>query len=93
MQVFERLITIQKAANALKSMTNNKAPGSDGLSKEFFVKFWNLLGIDLVDVFNSAYVASSLTETFFKKSNHYIVTQERGKDRYKELEAFIPSEC
>ena len=27
--------------NPLKSMENNKSPGNDGLSKEFYEYFWN----------------------------------------------------
>ena len=29
--------------NTLKSMPNNKTPGNDGLSKEFYETFWNKL--------------------------------------------------
>ena len=36
-------------------MAHGKAPGSDGLPMEFFVKFWDVLGLDLVDVLNSCY--------------------------------------
>ena len=30
---------------SLDSMENNKSPGNDGLSREFYVKFWNYLMI------------------------------------------------
>ena len=40
---------------ALQGMARGKSPGSDGLPVEFFVKFWDVLGADLVDVFNSSY--------------------------------------
>ena len=33
----------------------SKTPGSDDLPVEFFVKFWDMLGADLVEVFNSSY--------------------------------------
>ncbi len=59
----EGLITIEEATKAIKGMANNKSPGSDGLSKEFYTHFWNLLGNDLVEVFNVAYVANNLTES------------------------------
>ena len=35
-------------------MANSKSPGSDGLPMEFYVAFWDLLGVDLVNVFNSS---------------------------------------
>ena len=36
-------------------MARGKTPGSDDLPVEFFVKFWDMLGADLVEVFNSSY--------------------------------------
>ena len=42
-------------------MAHGKAPGSDGLPMEFFVKFWDILGLDLVDVLNSCYLSGSLS--------------------------------
>ena len=40
---------------ALRGMHNGKSPGSDGLPKEFYVTFWDLLGPDLLEVFQRAY--------------------------------------
>ena len=45
-------ITINEATNAVKEMASNKSPGIDGLPIEFFHKFWDLFGPDLLDVFN-----------------------------------------
>ena len=36
-------------------MLRNKSPGVDGLPAEFYVRFWNLLGPDLVQVYNSSF--------------------------------------
>lgn len=36
---------------ALKSMKDNKVPGVDGLSKEFYIVFWDLIGCHLLEVF------------------------------------------
>ena len=38
-----------------------KAPGTDSLPMEFYLKFWGLLGTDLVNVLNSCYVSGSLS--------------------------------
>ena len=46
---------------ALLGMAHGKAPGSDGLPMEFFVKFWDVLGLDLVDILNSCYLSGSLS--------------------------------
>ena len=45
---------------ALLGMAKSKSPGSDGLPMEFYVAFWDLLGGDLVNVFNSSLEAGLL---------------------------------
>ena len=39
----EGVITEKELFEALKSMQNNKSPGNDGLSKEFYEIFWEKL--------------------------------------------------
>lgn len=46
---------------ALSRMALRKAPGCDGLLAEFYLKFWNLLGVDLVEVLNFCYWSRSLS--------------------------------
>ena len=36
----EKYITEKELYETLKSMPNNKSPGNDGFTKEFFKKFW-----------------------------------------------------
>ena len=48
---------------ALSGMARGKAPGCDGLPMEFYIKFWPVLGSDLVDVLNSAYVSGRLSSS------------------------------
>ena len=57
----EGLLTPGECNQALLGMAHGKAPGSDGLPMEFFVKFWDVLGLDLVDVLNSCYLSGSLS--------------------------------
>ena len=33
----------QKALRALSSMDNDKSPGNDGITKEFYIKFWDVV--------------------------------------------------
>ena len=40
-----------------------KSPGSDGLPMEFYVKFWPILGSDLVNVLNSCYLSGVMSLT------------------------------
>ena len=53
--VCEGLLTCDEVLLALNGMARGKSPGSDGLTVEFFLKFWDVLGSDLVEVFNSSY--------------------------------------
>jgi len=50
----EGLLSLSEASEALEGMADSKAPGSDGLPKEFCKTFWHILGSDLVDVYNDA---------------------------------------
>ena len=40
---------------SLKSFSKGKSPGTDGLTAEFYLSFWVLLGQELVDSFNYAF--------------------------------------
>lgn len=55
------LPSVEECFEALTGMARRKAPGLDGLPAEFYLKFWSVLGQDLVEVLNSCYGAGSLT--------------------------------
>ena len=66
----EGLLTVEECLEALTGMARRKAPGLDGLPPEFYLKFWSVLGQDLVQVLNSCYQAGSLTLSLsFKKGD------------------------
>ena len=48
---------------ALNGMARGKSPESDGLPMEFYVKFWPILGTDLVNVLNSCYLSGVMSLT------------------------------
>ena len=52
---------VEECHTALQGMATSKAPGSDGLPMEFYLKFWNVLGADLVAVLNSCFDYGSLS--------------------------------
>ena len=64
---------------ALNGMARGKSPGSDRLPMEFYVKFWPILGTDLVNVLNLCYLSGvmSLTQRrglislTFRKGDHF----------------------
>ena len=62
---------------ALQGMPRRKAPGPDGLPMEFYLRFWSVLGSDLVNVLNSCFDSGCLSlsqrcgviSLFFKKGD------------------------
>ena len=64
-------------SNALFTLAKNKTPGSDGLPKEFYVKFWDLLAPILLDLFNFSFekgffspsMRQSITRLLYKKDD------------------------
>ena len=71
----EGVISLAELTASLKSLNTAKAPGSDGLTVEFFTKFWRLLGPLLLEVINQCFddgelsnsMKSSVTRLSFKK--------------------------
>ena len=59
----EGLLSAEECFVVFKGMARGKAPGVDGLPMEFYLKFWDVLGADLVEVpnccFGSRYLAKS----------------------------------
>ena len=48
---------------AIKHMSNNKSPGCDGLTKEFYFTFFNLIGDHLVSLYNSIFDKGELSDS------------------------------
>ena len=48
-------ITEHELLTALQTMENNKSPGLDGLSTNFYKHFWPIIGPDLTQIYNYAY--------------------------------------
>ena len=51
----EGAVTHDKLTEAVRQTQNDKSPGTDGLTYEFYKAFWHLLGKDLVQVFNNSF--------------------------------------
>ena len=58
-----KLIEVEEIETALKQMENNKAPGSDGLTKEFFQAFSKELIPIIKDIFTTIYDQESLCQS------------------------------
>ena len=73
----EGLLTEQKCFSSLSGMPHGKTPGSDGFPMEFYLRFWQSFGTDLVRVLNSAYETGQLSTSqcrgliiiLYKKNN------------------------
>ena len=56
-------IKMDEITKAVTKMHNNKTPGPDGIPKEFYVKFWNLLKDHLTDIYNENFDIGNMTES------------------------------
>ena len=56
-------VTVAECHRAILGMARRKAPGSDGFLAEFYIRFWDVLGVHLVDVFNFCFSAGFLTRS------------------------------
>ena len=54
-ELCEGYLTLDEILVALKGMDNNKSPGPDGIPKEFYLSFFDVLGPVLVKVLNLAH--------------------------------------
>ena len=60
--ICDRLLNEEECKIALKEMKNNKSPGSDGITTEFYKIFWNDIKKFYVDSLNHSYQCGALTE-------------------------------
>ena len=72
-------ITMTEAAFALKLMKNNRSPGSDGFSADFFKVFWGKLGHFVIRAINFGYMNGELSIT--QKEGIVICIPKENKSR------------
>ena len=63
----EGLLTVEECREALNGMDTGKSPGTDGLTAEFYIAFWAVLGSDLVEVLSYGF-----------QHGQFSVSQRRG---------------
>ena len=59
--MLEGLFSFEECKEALKCLNDNKSPGEDGFTVEFFKCFFNVVGSDLVESFNYAHEKGQLS--------------------------------
>ena len=77
--VCEGKIEYNECFNVLQSFPKNKTPGNDGLTIEFYVAFWSLIGKPLVDYINYSYEFRELSNS--QKQAIITLIEKRGKDK------------
>ena len=76
----ERLLLNEECFLILKHYPKNKTPGTDGLSVELYLRFWSLLGEEIVQSLNYAYEHGQLNIT--QKQGIIKVIPKKGKIRH-----------
>ena len=79
MQNLEGLLTLPEALKSLKQMKNNKSPGIDGFTVEFYKFFWSNLGVYLVRSLNYGYAIQKLSVT--QKQGIITCIPKEGKNK------------
>ena len=74
----EGLITEAECISALKLMKNQKSPGSDGITVEFYKLFWNNIKEFYVYSINHSFQTGSLTE--LQKQSIITIIPKQNKD-------------
>ena len=72
-------ITEEEILKALKSMKNNKSPGNDGMSKEFYQTFWNDLKNVFLPAIKKAYHTKKLSYSQYQAVIRLI--EKKGRDK------------
>lgn len=74
----EGKLTVEECFKSLQSL-ENKSPGSDGLTLEFYKSFWGVVGNLLVESLNCAFDYGELS--YSQKQAIITLKEKKGKDR------------
>lgn len=83
----EKDLTINEMKEAINSFADNKSPGEDGFTKEFYQTFFDLLCKDLLNSFNEAFRKSSLS---ISQKRGTITLIPKGDENLTELKNWRP---
>ena len=74
----EGIITKRECWDAVSSMNNNKSPGNDGLSKEFYICFSEKLADPLIQALNQSFVDGEMSIS--QRQALITLIEKKGKD-------------
>ena len=83
----EKDLTINELREALTSFADNKSPGEDGFTKEFYQTFFDLLCNDLLNSYNEAFRKGSLSVS---QKRGTITLIPKGDENLTELKNWRP---
>ena len=75
----EGQLTYSKCFKVLSTFNNNRTPGNDGLTTEFYKFVWSEIGTLLVDSLNYAYFHGELSNS--QKQAVITLIEKKDKDR------------
>ena len=75
----DKQLTISECFAALKTFQKNKTPGNDGLTVEFYLAFWPLVGKCLVECLNFAHRHRELSTS--QKQAMITLLEKKDKDK------------
>ena len=86
-------ITLAECTKALSMMQNNKSPGSDALTTEFYRTFWDIISTYVVNSFNYAFNTENLS--ICQRQGIISLIPKKKKDNLylKKLETCNFTEC
>ena len=76
---WDEKFTISECFAALKTFQKNKTPGNDGLTVEFYLAFWPLVGKCLVECLNFAHLHGELSTS--QKQAMITLLEKKDKDK------------
>lgn len=77
-------LTESELHKALLSMENDKSPGNDGLTTNFYKHFWHILGTELTKIYNYAF-EQGITICLPKTRRNHASLQKRRPHSPQEL--------
>ena len=83
----EKNLMFEELKDALTSFADNKLPGEDGFTKEFYEAFFDLLGKDLLNSYNEAFNKGSFS---FSQKRGTIMLIPKGDENLSDLKNWCP---
>ena len=78
-QISDGKLTVDECYKSLQLFESNKSPDNDGLTVEFYRRFWNILGNLMVDSLNYSYDYGELSNS--QKEAIITIIEKKDKDK------------